>query len=142
MEKNRLPCRLTNQDYVYAYVDPEDEFIKDVEAIMRYRFEYPSCAGLAQFAALSRLPKKKSGKLEDKEGIEGYGIQAISAWCFWKACFAFPLVQVPALVFAIRWLIGHAGDLQNAFMVEAVLLAALNILVVQRDRENLPSRSI
>lgn len=127
-----IPCPKTNADYSFDYRDPEDEFIRFVEELVAYRMQN-RCRNC--LAALNFLPKKISGKLKKDFGIEGYGLRAISAWSLWKGLVAFLLLSLPPFVFAVRWLIGHEGDLQNAFMLEVLLIGVLNIFVMRLDSE-------
>jgi len=84
---------------------------------------------------LQLIPKKVNGKLKDEAWVEGYGLKAITAWSFSRTVTAFLILQVPPIVFAVRWLIGHPGDLQNAFFLEFLLISLLNIFVVLPDRK-------
>ena len=66
--------------------------------------------------------------------LEDYGVQAVSAYCLWKALLALAVASVGPLVFMIRWLVGHEGDWQNALGLLAVTYSLLNIVVLQHDR--------
>ena len=83
---------------------------------------------------LSRIPKKIKGKLVNKYGIQGYGMQAVSGWALWKFILAVFISQIGPLGFAAKWLWGgHPGDLQNAFMVSMWVFAAMGSVVVVPD---------
>lgn len=82
---------------------------------------------------LKRVPKKTIGKLEMKFGVAGYGMHAVPGWAFWKLLVALLLTQIGPLIFAIRWLCGHPGDLQNAFILSFYLMGLLNLVVVVPD---------
>lgn len=124
-----IPRVGTNDHYSYDYQDPEDEFIRFVEELIAYRVQNQGCKCPS---AINFLPKEIHGKLKKEFGVEGYGLRAVSAWSLWKAFVAFLVVSIPPSVFAVRWLIGHQRDLQNAFIVEVVLIGVLNIFVVSR----------
>ena len=134
--KDELPCRKTNQEYQYQYCDdpeiPEEDFIKWLQAVIEVRIAYPKCPKtLALCSALEHIPKKVNGKMKT---LEGYGVQAVSAYCLWKALLALAVASVGPLVFMIRWLVGHEGDWQNALGLLAVTYSLLNIVVLQHDR--------
>ena len=134
--KDELPCRKTNKEYQYQYCDdpdtPEEDFIKWLQAVIEVRIAYPKCPRtLALCSALEHIPKKVNGKMKT---VEGYGIQAVSAYCLWKALLALAVASVGPLVFMIRWLAGHEGDWQNALGLLAVTYSLLNIVVLQHDR--------
>ncbi|KAF7511949.1 hypothetical protein GJ744_003182 [Endocarpon pusillum] len=127
-----IPCHKTNDNYSYDYQDPEAEFIRFVEELIAYRVQNP-CCNLPM--VLNVLPKKIRGKLEKDFGVEGYGLRAVSTWSLWKGFLAFLILSIPPCIFAIRWLIGHEGDLQNSFMLEVLLMGALNIFVIKLDSQ-------
>ena len=64
-------------------------------------------------------------------------MQAITGYCFWKAVVVLLFAQIVPAIFAIRWLIGHKGDWQNAMMLETVVIGVLNIIVMQHGRWSL-----
>jgi hypothetical protein len=133
-----IPCRTTDRDYEYIYLDstvPERDFINWLEAVMRVRITYPWCPETLKVGnVLQHVPKKINGKLQR---LEGYGMQAIPGYCFWKALVVLLFAQIAPAIFAIRWLIGHTGDWQNAMMLETVIIGVLNIIVMQHDRWSL-----
>ena len=65
---------------------------------------------------------------------DGYGMYAVSAYCFWKAVLAIVIASLGPTIFMIRWLMGHKGDWQIALGLLAVTYSLLNILVLQHDR--------
>lgn len=73
--------------------------------------------------------------MKQEFGEEGYGLHAVSAWSLWKGFVAFLILSMPPSVFAVRWLVGHHGDLQNAFMLELLLIGVLNVFVVKVDSQ-------
>ena len=88
------------------------------------------------------IPKKVNGLLERKFGVVGWGIQAVPGLAVWK-CFIVLLVsQVPPAIFAIKWLFGHHGDLQNAFLFSFYILALFNIILVAPERWSLGKRNV
>jgi hypothetical protein len=134
--KEELPCRKTNFQYEYEYCDdpttPEADFGKWLQAVIAVRIAYPNCPEtLALCNALDYIPKKVNGKMRT---LDGYGMQAISAYCLWKAVLAVFIASIPSGVFMVRWLVGHRGDWQNALGLLAVTYSLLNILVLQHDR--------
>jgi hypothetical protein len=82
---------------------------------------------------LARLPKKTTGELAMGCGERGYGLLAISGWALWKVVLALAASQLVPVGFAIRWLMGHPGDLQNALQIGFYSLGVLNLLVVLPD---------
>lgn len=82
---------------------------------------------------ITRIPKKINGRLEQEYGALGYGMHAVPGWAVWKLMAALVLSQVGPLVFLIKWLCGHKGDLQNAFTLSMYLIALLNLIVVVPD---------
>ncbi|KAG8530715.1 uncharacterized protein KY384_004072 [Bacidia gigantensis] len=132
--KEDLPCPRTNEDYKYTYEDPRERFIKSLEARLLHSLHAPhECEAEDMEDIVSRIPKKVNGKLINGLDIEGYGMQAIPGWSVWRAMVALFLSQVDPLIFAVRWLCGHSGDLQNAFQLAVYLLGFLNIVVVMPD---------
>ena len=73
---------------------------------------------------LKRIPKRTNGKIEMKFGAPGYGMYAVPGWAFWKPLVALVLTQIGPLIFAIRSLCGHPGDLQNALILSFYLVGA------------------
>jgi len=97
-------------------------------------FHDSSCCGTEDIEAiLSRVPKKTNGKLENKTHAVGYGILAIPGLALWKVFIALVLVHIGPFIFACRWLHGHPGDLQNAFLSSFYLIGLLNLIVVMPD---------
>jgi hypothetical protein len=138
VSEQAIPCRTTNRDYEYTYPDstvPERDFIKRLEAIVRARIMYPRCPETSKLGnVLQHVPKKINGKLQQ---LEGYGMQAVPGYCLWKAAVVFLFVQIAPVIFAIRWLIGHKGDWQNAMMLESVVIEVFGIIVMLHDRWSL-----
>ena len=96
------------------------------------RLEYPNCPETLKLGSvLEYIPKKVHGKMQT---LEGYGMYAVSAYCFWKAAVAIFVASIPSIVFLIRWSVGHHGDWQNALTWLAVTYSLLNLLVLQHDR--------
>lgn len=60
-------------------------------------------------------------------------MHAVPGWAVWKLMVALFLSQLGPLVFFIKWLSGHPGDLQNAFALSMYLIALLNLVVVIPD---------
>ena len=136
VSEQAIPCRTTNPDYEYIYFDSavvsERDFIERLEAIVRARITYPRCPETSKLGnVLQHVPKKINGKLQR---LDGYGMQAVPGYCFWKAVVVLLFAQIAPVIFAIRWLIGHKGDWQNAMVLEFVVLTVLNIIVIQHDR--------
>lgn len=127
-----IPCPTTNDNYSYSYQAPEPEFIRFVEELVAFRLQNPSCNCPS---ILNFLPKKIGGKLKQEFGEEGYGLHAVSAWSLWKGFVAFLILSIPPSIFALSWLAGHHGDLQNAFILEVLLIGVLNIYVVKVDSQ-------
>ena len=130
-----MPCRTTNHEYQYQYLDPkipEEDFVKWLQAVIAARIEYPKCPEtLALCSVLEHIPKKLNGKMKSDDG---YGMYAVSVYCLWKAVLALVIASIGPAIFMVRWLIGHKGDWQNALALLAVMFALLNILVLQHDR--------
>ena len=80
-----------------------------------------------------RIPKKIGAKLEHRFGAVGYGMYAVPSWAFWKVLVALAVLQLGPLVFVVRWLCGHPGELQNAFTLSMYLVELMNVLVVMPD---------
>ena len=124
-----IPCRTTDRDYEYIYPDstvPEKHFIEILEAIVRARITYPRCPEVLKLGnVLQHVP---NGRLQQ---LEGYGMQAITGYCFWKAVVVLIFAQIAPAIFAIRWLIGHKGDWHNAMMLEAVIIGVLRAWLSQ-----------
>ena len=124
-----IPCRTTDRDYEYIYPDstvPEKHFIEILEAIVRARITYPRCPEVLKLGnVLQHVP---NGRLQQ---LEGYGMQAITGYCFWKFTVVFLFAQIAPAIFAIRWLIGHKGDWHNAMMLEAVIIGVLRAWLSQ-----------
>ena len=133
--QDELPCRRTNLEYSYQYCDSatsERDFIRWIQAIIAVRFEYPNCPETLKLGSVFEyIPKKVQGKMQKPEG---YGMYAVSAYCFLKAVVALVVASVPSIIFLIRWMVGHQGDWQNALTWLAVTYSLLNILVLQHDR--------
>lgn len=137
VSEQAIPCRTTDRDYEYTYPDStlaERDFINWLETVVRVRITYPRCPETLKLGILQHVPKKINGKLQR---LEGYGMQAIPGYCFWKAVVVLLFAQIAPTIFAIRWLIGHKGDWQNAMMLETVIIGVLNIIVMQHDRWSL-----
>jgi hypothetical protein len=136
--KRAVPCK-DDDNYEYGYREPEDLFMDGVEALLRHRLtesRWCRCGLRCKCENVLRLlPKKINGRLMNELWATGYGLKAITAWSFIRTVAAFILLQVPPLIFAIRWLIGHPGDLQNAFLLEVLLISMLNIFVVLPDHK-------
>jgi hypothetical protein len=58
---------------------------------------------------------------------------AVRGWALHKWLIAVALSQIGPLIFLIRWLCSHPGDLQNAFMLSMSTLAALSAIVIFPD---------
>jgi hypothetical protein len=80
------------------------------------------------------VPKKVNGLLERKFGVIGWGIQAVPGLAIWKCFVALLLSQIPTVIFAVRWLFGHPGDLQNAFLFSFYILGLLNVVIIIPDK--------
>jgi hypothetical protein len=100
-----------------------------------HHFYHPSgCCGTEEIEdILCRVPKKVNGKLENKIHAVGYGLQAVPGVALWKVLVALAFLHVGPLIFAVRWLLGHPGDLQNAFLSLFYLVGLLNLIVVLPD---------
>jgi hypothetical protein len=96
------------------------------------RASSPACAADIPWV-LRRLPKKITGELANELGERGYGMLALSGWVLWKFILALAMSQLAPLPFAIRWLMGHPGDLQNALQVQFYCLGVLSVVVVLPD---------
>jgi hypothetical protein len=126
--------RLNNTDNGYdlqIYSAVPDEHIRWVEKNMAYRFGRPSCSRVLPL--IQHLPKFVQ-EWTDQIPVEGYALYNVIAWSLARTMLWFMLVQIPPTIFAVRWLMGHHGDLQNAFEAETILLMMLGVFVVQRDR--------
>lgn len=82
---------------------------------------------------ITRIPKKTNGRLKREYGALGYGMHAVPGWAVWKLMVVLVVSQAGPAVFMIKWLCGHAGDLQNAFSLSMYLIALLNLVVVVPD---------
>jgi hypothetical protein len=83
------------------------------------------------------VPKKVNGLLERKFGVIGWGVLAVPGLAIWKCLTALALSQIPPAIFAIRWLLGHPGDLQNAFLFSFYILGALNVVLIIPEKWSL-----
>lgn len=127
-----IPDRTRDLTYeIHYYSSVSYEHIKWVEDNIAYRFYRPGNPGVEPL--VKHLPKLVQ-KWTDSIPSEGYALYNIIAWSFLRTLLWFILVQIPPVIFAVRWLLGHHGDLQNAFEAEAILLMVLGMFVVQRDR--------
>jgi hypothetical protein len=88
------------------------------------------------------IPKKINGLLERKFGVIGWGIQAVPGLALWKCFVALFVSQVPTAIFAVRWLFGHPGDLQNAFLFSFYVLGLLNFLLVVPEKWSLQKEKL
>jgi len=100
---------------------------------MHYFHHQSDCGSEEIEDILSRVPKKVNGKLENKNHAVGYGMQAVPGLALWKVLIALALIHIGPLIFAGRWLCGHPGDLQNAFLSLFYLVGLLNIIVILPD---------
>lgn len=123
--------RLENGYELENYSAVPSEHIKWVEKNMAYRFSRPSCSRIRPL--IQYLPKLVQEWAESIP-IEGCAICNVVAWSFARTTLWFTLIQIPPTIFAVRWLVGHHGDLQNSFEAEAILLTILGVFMVQRDR--------
>ena len=80
------------------------------------------------------VPRKVNGMLKKEFGIVGWGVQAVPGLAMWKCAVALVLSQVPPMIFAVRWLLWHTGDFQNAFMFSVYLLMLLNFILLVPER--------
>ena len=82
---------------------------------------------------LARMPKKLGGIIEvvddSDEEREGWGLFVREVVCWKKMSFAFGLIGIAALAFAIIWCQLHDGSIQDGFTVTGVLLAYGTILL-------------
>ena len=135
--KDELPCRKTKPGISIPVTAMTRKLPRRIssngsQAVIEVRIAYPKCPKtLALCSALEHIPKKVNGKMKT---LGGYGVQAVSAYCLWKALLALAVASVGPLVFMIRWLVGHEGDWQNALGLLAVTSSLLNIVVLQHDR--------
>jgi hypothetical protein len=101
-----------------------------------HQFHHPwgcGCGTQAIVDILERIPKKISGRLPNEFQAKGYGMLAVRSWALHKWLIAVALSQIGPLIFLVRWLYAHPGDLQNAFMLSMSTLAILGAIVVFPD---------
>ncbi|KAI9774940.1 MAG: hypothetical protein M1840_000156 [Geoglossum simile] len=128
--KEELPDPLS-EEYVYKYFDPREQFVKTLEKTLMHHFHnHHGCSADDAQHILERIPKKANGKLKTCYAADGYGMHAVPGWAVWKIVALFAVSQICPLAYAIRWLCGHAGDLQNAFVLSMYLVGVFNILLI------------
>jgi hypothetical protein len=110
--------------------------MKTLERSLMHQFHHPwgcGCGPKAITDILDRIPKKINGRLPDGFQARGYGMLAVRGWALHKWLVAVALSQIGPLIFLIRWLCSHPGDLQNAFMLSMSTWAALSAIVIFPD---------
>ncbi|KAI9782683.1 MAG: hypothetical protein M1839_004670 [Geoglossum umbratile] len=128
--KEELPDPYS-EEYVYKYFNPREQFVKTLEkTLMHYFHNNHKCSADDAQHILERIPKKANGKLKTCYAADGYGMHAVPGWAVWKVLAVFTISQILPLAYAIRWLCGHPGDLQNAFVLSMYLVGVFNILLV------------
>ena len=102
------------KDLDYEYWLPWDEPPEippiPAEELMEY-FHEPSIAGTLNYA-LKTFPKKRN----DKPTKIAWGLYACEQLSFFRILLLLGSVLVGTLAFVPYWLLGHPGDLQNAFI--------------------------
>lgn len=122
------------------YLDTEPpELLKDFAAqTLKHHLINPhKCSNKDVEEIMLLVPKKVNGLLERKFGIVGWGVLAVPGLAIWKCFIALALSQIPPAIFAIRWLLGHPGDLQNAFLLSFYILGALNVILIIPEKWSL-----
>ncbi|KAI9867950.1 MAG: hypothetical protein M1813_007772 [Trichoglossum hirsutum] len=130
--KEELPDPFS-KEYMYKYFDPREQFVKTLEKTLIHHFHNRGCSADDAQHILERIPKKANGKLKTCYAADGYGMLAVPGWAVWKVIAVFAVSQICPLAYAIRWLCGHPGDLQNAFVLSMYLVGVFNILLVFPD---------
>ena len=97
----------------YEYCLPKDDQLEvppiPVEELMEY-FHEPSCAGTLNYA-LGSFPKKRNNEIAKT----AWGLYACEQLSFFRILLLLGSVLAGTLAFVPYWLLGHPGDLQNAF---------------------------
>lgn len=123
---------VTNKDYEYKFrPDDRETFMKVWEATLLHHLNYGCRSDSADI--LMSIPKRKTGKLESRHGVTGYGLHAQHGWCWWKFCLLMTLTFPAAFAFAVWYLCHHPWDLQNAFIPVQVLGIALSLGLILPD---------
>jgi hypothetical protein len=145
--KEGLPCSPPNcahfqtcPDYDYRFREPREQFLKTLECSLRHQFHHPrgcGCSADEIIRILQRIPTKINGKLRNNVQTNGYGMLAVRRWALHKWLIAVAISQLGPVIFLIRWLCSHPGDLQNAFMLSMSSLAVLAAIVAFPDSWNL-----
>jgi len=86
-----------------------------------------ACAPSDSKRLLRSIPKKVSGPLAAGPDVVGYGIQAVTRIAVSKVIALCLVWHIVPTCFAIFWLRGHPGDLQNALVVLSVVVVLFGI---------------
>ena len=123
--------------YEYEPYEPPEVSQSMLEAEMRHHMaKRGRCAMYGRTRIIARIPKKIPSRLEDRSGVEGYGMYAVNELALWRWLLVGVLAQVGPVAFSVYWLVETPGDLQNAFLPFGLVLG---ILAVFRPSASAPT---
>jgi hypothetical protein len=93
-----------NTQYDFDQEGQETEHLAIVAAQLSHHFR--RCTTFTNRGSMLRfVPKKKNGRLPDRERVQGYGIYAEDGWDLLNTIVVIVLSQIPFLIFAACWLV-------------------------------------